>query len=502
MKRRSFLQAAAAAGASTLIAPRARGSGDLPEQVLPKSARASGVLECFLYGGLTTWETFYAVEEYGRPDDPDPSLRNTQYYSFNNPQNQALTEALTMCGQGEAKLTPLGLDAAGKMVNLGPLVAPLLSRPDVLSRMRVVVTRHDLEPHEAAIPYAICGRTLGSPSMASLGAHVARHFAEVELSTRKSPLAYAFANNSIPSDNVLATVATGMLPGSSRPLSIKVDAVAQLNTMLARKGVGGLDERARHDELLSVYINQQRRRLRWGPGEGQALRAPKLDELAQAARAVGNVDGVQAVLDPSLFKSISSTVCKDTSTNLPAMALKLAAHLLSHPTEPARHCCVVDGGLIPADGGGGYDTHGENCYTQARNLRNFFEGLLPLISEPGEKAPGKIDLATTMVVLNMEFGRSPGAQGELGRNHWPYGYVTVYFGGPIDQAHKGLYGAIGPDGHATTFVTPAEHRIACMLALGIWPFFPDSFGVSDVQDATSELEAAKSVAARVLGYSS
>ena len=64
MLRRSFLQGATASGlGAALLARRAFGSGDLPEQVLPASKRAFNVLECFLYGGLSTWESFYGVTE-------------------------------------------------------------------------------------------------------------------------------------------------------------------------------------------------------------------------------------------------------------------------------------------------------------------------------------------------------------------------------------------------------------------------------------------------------
>lgn len=502
MQRRTFLQAATAAGLGAgLASRRAFGSSDLPEQVLPTSARAFNILECFLYGGLSTWETFYAVEEYGKPDDQVMSRRNTQFYSFNNGSDSSLASALGQCGDAALTLTPFATDAAGMQVKLGPMLRPLLARKDVTDRMRVVVTRHDLEPHEAAIPLALCGRTLGSPSMASLGAHASRYFIDKGDLARRSPYSYAFATSFISSDNVLATVATGALPGSSRPLLIKVDGAAQLTALLQRNGVGTLDQRKQHDALLDVYVNQHRQRLRW-KGQGEPLRSPKLAELSQAARAVANVDGVQAVLKPELFQAISSKACADQATNLPGMSLRLAAHLLTHPTEPARHCCVVDGGLLPADGGGGYDTHVENSYTQSRNLANLFGSLLPLINEPGENDPGKIDLNKTMIVLNMEFGRSPQPQGGQGRNHWPYGYTTIYLGGPITQAQRGLYGAIDADGYASTYVTPAEHRMAALMALGIWPFFQDSFGVSDVQGVAGELEGAQSVAARVLGYSS
>jgi hypothetical protein len=43
---------------------------------------------------------------------------------------------------------------------------------------------------------------------------------------------------------------------------------------------------------------------------------------------------------------------------------------------------------------------------------------------------------------------------------------------------------------ATTFGTPSENRIAALLALGIWPFAQEAFAVSDVPDATGEIDAA------------
>ena len=49
---------------------------------------------------------------------------------------------------------------------------------------------------------------------------------------------------------------------------------------------------------------------------------------------------------------------------------------------------------------------------------------LGLAADQGEANPSKIDLDKTMIVLNQEFGRTPGAQdGRFGRNHWPYGYA-------------------------------------------------------------------------------
>ena len=517
MRRRDFVRAgsalAAAASFGTLALTGRRASaqpfGEPLESgsasaLLPPGKRAEGILECFLYGGLSLWESFYGVKEYGTSNDPAKELQNTQLYTFFNAGNQALVKALTGCG-GSAdvlgSLVPFAKDALGAQVHMGPLAALYLQRPDLVARTRLVVNRHDLEPHEAAIPYAMTGRRLGAPTMSSIGAHVQRYFLEHDDSGRRSPHSYVFTSQlgAGATDNIRAASASGVHPGAARPLLSKVDGAARLVDLLQRKTVG--EGRPEYDALLEAYVDQYRDRLRFGKA-GDPLRAPKLAELSQGAASVKNADAVASVLDPKLFEQIKDTICGDTDVNRPAMALRLATRMLTHPTEPARHCTIIDPGLKEADGGGGYDTHAENCHTQARNFSNFLTYLLANINAPGEKNPQKIDLDKTMVVLNMEFGRSPGRQPPQGRNHWPYGYVQIYIGGPIGAAQKGIFGAIGPDGYAPEgmYTTPSENRIACLLALGIWPFNPDSYGVSDVVGAQNELDGVKKVSERVLGH--
>ena len=65
--------------------------------------------------------------------------------------------------------------------------------------------------------------------------------------------------------------------------------------------------------------------------------------------------------------------------------------------------------------------------------------------------------------------------------------MTAFIGGPAQQ---GIAGAIGPDGNATMWGTPSENRIAALLALGLWPFAQEAFAVSDVPNATGEVDAA------------
>ena len=78
----------------------------------------------------------------------------------------------------------------------------------------------------------------------------------------------------------------------------------------------------------------------------------------------------------------------------------------------------------------------------------------------------------------------------------PKGYVTAFIGGPTT---KGISGAIGADGTATNWSTPAQNRIAALLALGIWPFAHEGFAVSDVVAAHSEVEAATTSMQAFLG---
>jgi uncharacterized protein (DUF1501 family) len=212
-----------------------------------------------------------------------------------------------------------------------------------------------------------------------------------------------------------------------------------------------------------------------------------------------NADAIASVLDPSFFASKIGKECGDTHLDATTMGLNLAAHLITHPTSPARYVCVIDVGLVLADGGGGYDTHGENSHTQARNLGHMLKSLMAIINQPNENDPTKIDLDKTMIVLTTEFGRTPYKQGGKGRNHWPYGYPITFIGGPIRSQNKGVFGGCGADFKATLASSPQENRIAALLALGIWPFAAEGFNVADVPAATAELQGAMTVMTKFLG---
>ena len=510
MKRRTFLSLSAAGTAAALGSAYLRRTGhaatfgDFPTgtepAMLPVDVRARNVLEVFLYGGISIWETLYFVAEYGQPSDPN--FPNQQFYTFTGGGANSVEAALAACNfpGGEPLGAFFAQDANGANVNLGPFAYRLRQRPDVVDRMRMAVQFHTLEPHEAAVPQALTGKPVGQPAAAGLGTHIQRYFLEHETVPRQAPYSYVFATGGLAGDNVSAAAATGMHIGQARPLFIKTDNATRLNELLARTEIGTPEARASYDQLMSLYVEQYRERLRWQQA-GDPVRSARFAELDSAVGTVENVDAISAVMDPTLFDDLSGAACGDSNTpDIPGMGLRAARHLLTHPVEPASYVCVSDIGLREASGGGGYDTHTRNSTDTAKNFDNLLRHLMGIINAPGEGDPSKLDLDDTLIILNTEFGRTAYSQGMSGRNHHPYGYVSVYIGGPITAAQKGIYGAIGPNSVASSYITPAENRIAALLAMGIWPFSPEAFAVSDVPGAVTEYDAALLVTERALGY--
>ena len=502
--RRQFLKNAGVAagalasglGVSLWGMKHARAFGEVPKGaealLIPPERRAENILEIFLYGGVSQYESFYCVPSLGQAS-------GTQWYSFLNDGN--VQAAIDKCGWSGPLTEPFAPDALGASVHLGPYVMPLRARPDVVARMRISMTAHDLEPHEAAIPMVLAGRVLGHPALSGLGAHIQRYCLDQFSEPGRAPYSYALVasgGNGSPTDNVRAVTAIGMHSGAARPLLIQVDAASDLTQLLARQNVAAV--RSQYDALMRHYLDDYHARLRW-KGQGPSLRAPRLGDIESAANSIANTSALSGVLESQFFQKVGGANCGDTvAVDAMTMNLKLAAHLLTHPTTPAKYVCVVDTGLIGADGGGGYDTHAENSFTQSRNLSHTLKQLLALVNQPGENDASKIDLDKTLIVLTTEFGRTPYKQGLKGRNHWPYGFPIVFLGGPIQSENAGVYGACGEDGFATLASSPQENRIAALLALGIWPFAQESYNVADVPGSANEIDAVRVVQERQLGW--
>ena len=126
------------------------------------------------------------------------------------------------------------------MVNLGPFVYPLRDRPDILSRMRVWVMTHSLEPHPAAIPLTVSGLSVSNPRMAGLGTHIQRYFSDRAPSDRSAPFSYAIFLNSLNRADLGApATALGLHPASAQPLGLQLGEEPVLPRQLPRPGTAG-----------------------------------------------------------------------------------------------------------------------------------------------------------------------------------------------------------------------------------------------------------------------
>ncbi len=519
MKRRTFIKTAASAGVaagagvfSILKYPRGANAttwGVWPEDredlLLPESLRPQSILEMSFHGGITAWETFYAKPNW-------TATPNTFGYLFEDEAVFAPRNIYNnVCGYDalapyETEFQP---DAVGDPVFLGPWTWPLKNRPDILSRMRVLVQFHTTLAHEGAHPIAFTGHSLGSARMAGLGAHIQRHFTDLPGGSRAVPYSYVlFPGGGRFTGNVNSVSTIGFHPGSARPLSVSVEQGSALSTLLNRPGLAGSDPAA-FDAAVGHYAQAYQNRFRPG-GAGQPTRSAERGNFEFANFARRNANELIDVLPPSLFETIDGGTCPGGeatfpvggpgTVDMPRMVGNMAASLLTREENRARYVHWVDTGIFPRPAETGYDVHNDHVSYTSRSVPHTLDVLQSLIADADDPnpQPGLININETMIVLNMEFGRTPDRQapGSLGTNHHPYGYVNVVIGGPVqpgDSASPGasVYGHITEDsgGYAQSYVTPAENRIMMLSAMGIYPFSSQSYAVSNVQGATDEIEA-------------
>lgn len=479
--------------------------GTPPEAALgslvAEGRRPEGVLDLFLWGGFSPWESFYAVPENGHPDNGGPTAGQQWWMFQDGPWN--IHDALDACDfGGRDLLQPFGTDALGRTVNLGPFVWPLRERPDILDRMRVVVMRHDQLPHQGACPLMLGGQLRGSDRLAGVAAHVERYWRERLDAPRAEPHSYVLYpdDRQIGLDNVEAASSIGQHQGSARPLSIRMRTDNRLSEQLARSSVRAPPSLV--DDILRQQFHEYRERLRYDPRRPR-LEAPALDGWGIARDTVSRSRDLARVLTPELLTLQAGGECGiDSELDRSKTGMHLATSLLTHPDAPARYVTAVDAGLVNYATCAPYDAHELHSAQLSVNTTHAMKTLVSLINSPGEVDPNKLDLDRHTVLITTEFGRSPMMQPgtEGGSNHWPAGYVTVAIGGFVGPEQAGVVGAIGDDGKAEQYFTPPELRAATMLGMGIWPFAVEAFRVGDMQQQENELEAAAYLKRSLLGY--
>jgi len=496
VRRRDFIAGALATGAALSVrGPLARAAGpapwgayssDLEHAALPVASRAKNVLEVFLVGGLTPWETFYAVDlpDYGQD-------AGHMWWTFQEGPD-SVAEWAARCTAGAVPLlTPFAHDSLGTPVQFGPFADPLRSRSDIVDRLRIHVMSHDLFPHDAARALAYTGSRIGQPHMAGVGAAVQRFVsARAPLSL---PAAYVISDGY---DGFALQV--GHHPPSCRPMGLRIQSLDALGEGLRAIDAGV--HRDRIQSMLTDYAAAMTARLT-PTGGGARVRAPVLDAYGHALGSRPQAAAMAEVLEGGSFGVRSGLACGDSvPQDFSGSQLRLAAHLLGLDTT--RHVTVVDRAFdaIGTDPDA-YDSHENHVRESARKLPYLWERLIGVINEPGEGDPQKIDLDDTLVVVNTEFGRSLGAQDVTGRNHYPTAYVTLMFGGPVGASQRGIVGAIDAAGQPVGALQPAETRAATLTALGINPFDVAAYSSDDVNGAETNAEAAEKLAQVVLGVS-
>ena len=540
MRRRSFITSSAATAAavgagvfSIIRSPReakAAAWGAWPddklEGIIPEDLRVRRVLEVHFIGGITPWETFYCNPLFG---GGDPLADNPYMYLFDNDMING-PEAFTQCGFGDPTMDYTEYfadDSNGQAIHLGPWTRPFRARPDIVERTRVMVQAHDNLAHEGANPIAFTGRSLGNPSMAGIGAHIQRYFLEQPGGQRAVPYSFLLFPTGAGFMPVYAQSATaiGFHPGSSRPMSVQVQPGSDLATLLQRPSVPIGNQREAFDAAVRYYSGVYDNRLRPG-GVGARVRSTERGNHDFANFSRFNASELTSLLTDDLFQAIGGEACMDAtlfnpagaSQDMSAMQAEIARQLLTHPDNPARYVQWIDTGVQPRPEVG-HDVHNGHIEYSALNIPHTLERLASIIAAPGEDAEalGLLDLNDTLIVLNMEFGRTPYRQGTgTGTNHWPYGYVSVMIGGPVSATDsrspgQSVYGWIsetgadsreagrGFPGYAQTRLKPTENRMLILAAMGIYPFTSQSFAVSDVQDVEDELQAAQALRDRLWG---
>jgi hypothetical protein len=486
--RRSFLRAGAGGLGLAVMGGARRALGDSRSPVTidgyprvdappkpPAPVRDFKVLEIFLLGGLSPWETLYIREEGA----PWAAWRG----------GQPDFDALAGPPSAEPGDSWFGRDSAGHDIFIGRPVAPLLRHAH---RMRTLVMRSPLgddAPHELAVPFALTGQTVGNPRAAGLGAAIQQEWLERPDVDHSMPHSYVLASSRVNEAYLAAAASVGGYVGEARPVVLKISERGAgegptLARLLERPSAAGPG----HDGLLAYYQRRYQDALTSprGPTRSKAMvtYSSGIQRLLGAPRLASLVGDPVAAPVPAPFTpaETASGPAKTTA------ALELAATLLAAPAT--RHVAVLDNGFADE----GYDGHFWLSALTSNGLFGTLSCLDRLITA------GRIDLDSTLVVLNTEFGRTPDAQdrgeGGIGRDHHLRGYVTALLGGPVDtsasvdgggklagpRSGRRVVGSFGDDGVAVPALEifrPSDLLGAAILAAGGDPLRREGFATSD-----------------------
>jgi len=448
------------------------------------------VLEIFLLGGASPWDTFAA----------------------DKPAYELFRRAHARPGCGTDRLSFAGAPRLAPSLAPLDMLLPYSGRASttrggrLFDHMRIVPLRHQEIAHQGAVPISMHGLPISQRRMAATGASIARRLDDPTAmrSVVISPIS--------PSFGMEFSDATGAHPGWTRPLFVNLAGGGELSERLARSHYRDAPlDASRHDALLEVYRAQYRRNAT-PAGSDTPLRSTGLAAYETAARALPFVPPLaphfRDVGITELATSREAPFCRELSalsaraatrrSNASQVTIDLGVRLLSDPGGGVRHVVVFDTGMVHDDNFFTYDGHFHLADYHDNALHASMSRLAYHIDNQN------IDLRDTLVVINTEFGRTAGPQSggdDGGRDHNPGAAFCVMIGGPTlgpfvwgDFTHEMDRGTPTGSGDSLGFTNgpgsmmsrefalpPAAVRAAVLLAAGVHPLTrPELFEISEL----------------------
>ena len=465
---------------------------------LPSGSKNYSILEIYLDRGASQWESFWLPGTQQKPNYSDHGLsslsqayQKVRWLKTNN--HPCKYDKPRPTSPKDSALFAQAMD--NQYIHWGAPAKPIYENQDILKRCRMITQFHDVEPHEAAIPYALSGFRLGDPRRVGTGAAIQKRYCN-----NNSPV--SFILHSISRYSADMASANGLHESAHRPIVVQLGSNNDFVTNLGRNNISqdadNLLKDFRDEFHDSLTINQK------------TVRSNSFDSYSAAMQQLISAKSLQNLFPNNILViRRDNEVCvklEDVVVNnrLSVRAsLNAAAELIG---KGARYTCVIDPGRA-----GSYDSHSGDNETRNSHLLRTSASLYHVLFELSRKIKsssnpsGQIDLDKTMVVINTEFGRTPGINAAFGRDHWPWGYATLMIGGPIPKKKPTIAGAIDSLGYTLEKFrySPADVRAAILLAAGVDPLADNLFDPRDFSNALgkykSKSEIRAKLAAKILG---
>jgi hypothetical protein len=460
LSRRSFVRNLVAGGllAGAAMAPRrARATGGPLDGGLSTGGPYK-VLEIFLNGGADLWPHLFDTSFASNVSWVNPAGLATISSTDWNTLFAPVTEP-TWVPTGASDTHTFGTLPGIGSVRWGPAARPLWES-GLASRSRMVVVGHEFFPHEAGVPLALTGTSIGRPSGFALGAALNRNRLSGE-----APVGFVVPvrNSGIPGHILSAASAVGFHGAGNRPVVIGCGTNSIFTQIARDTPVASTVARADGDVLRSYYNGRYRSMLLRG---ATRTRSSGYDAYEGSHSTLVDHAGVAARLsEPGLtflLPATSTAVDNPTSTAVRAATGILAAG--------ARHVTVLDSD---------WDTHANAAGPTPESYALFILRKTYWLTHALAEAvdSGALDLSDTLVYIHSEFGRNH--EGTNGTGHYPAGYPVLLIGGPI--VNPGIAGNFTSPGAYP--VSDGNYGVAAVrasvaLAAGLDPWHADMYSQS------------------------